>query len=376
MGDWAVGLMTGTALDGNVDVGLIRSDGETVLEFGPISLEPYPPQVRPLLLEAVDAAARWGFEGPEPASFAPAEDALTRAQAAAVLNVLDRHGIDRGRIAAIGFHGQTVLHRPATANRRGATRQLGSGALMAQLTGIRTVNDFRSADVAAGGQGAPLAPIYHRALLRRIEAGEDTAMLNLGGVANISWAAADGTLHAFDTGPANAPLDDWIARHTGEAMDRDGRIAAGGRVDEVKLAALLDAPFFSAAYPKSLDRNAFTAQMAEGYGLEDGAALLASFSAGAVARGLALLPARIRRLVVCGGGRKNPYLMRQIAERCGVEAVDADALGLRGDGVEAECFALLALRRRRGLPISFPMTTGVAAPLVGGVVHPAWEEQR
>ncbi|WP_062012312.1 anhydro-N-acetylmuramic acid kinase [Aureimonas sp. AU4] len=365
---WTLGLMTGTVLDGEIDIALLRSDGERIAEFGPARLASYPRDLRPLLRETFESAARWNFEGEEPAIFAEAERALTLGQAEAVARFLAEEGIDRAQVTAIGFHGQTILHRRREPARLGATRQLGDGALMARELGIPVVYDFRSADVAAGGQGAPLAPVYHAALLRHAGAGPETAILNLGGVGNITWADDRGGLHAFDTGPANAPLNDWVRARTGEEMDRDGRLGALGRVDETRLARLLDHPYLAAPYPKSLDRNDFTSRMADGLSLEDGAALLTAFTAASVARGLALLPGRPRRLALSGGGRRNPTLARMIAERCAVEVVDADSLGLRGDAVEAECFAFLAARVLRGLPLGFPGTTGVPEPTRGGRV--------
>ncbi|KQQ85882.1 anhydro-N-acetylmuramic acid kinase [Aureimonas sp. Leaf324] len=366
MSMWAIGLMTGTVLDGNVDIAMLCTDGETIHEFGPTLLAPYPKDIRPLLKETLAAAARWNFEGPEPAIFDTAEEALTAAQSDAVAAFLEDEGLPSVDCGVVGFHGQTVLHRAATPERPGDTRQLGDGDEMARRLGIPVVFDFRSRDVAFGGQGAPLAPIYHKALLARIDAGEETAFLNLGGVANITWVSADGEMHAFDTGPANAPLNDWVQARTRRDMDRDGLIAAAGHVDEDRLERLLDHPYLSEPYPKSLDRNDFTARMADGLSLEDGAALLTAFTAGAIGKALDLLPKRPTRLVVGGGGRRNPVLMREIAQRTGAETVDADALGLRGDAIEAECFAFLAVRVLRGLPISFPSTTGAPEPLTGG----------
>ncbi|WP_185983151.1 anhydro-N-acetylmuramic acid kinase [Aureimonas mangrovi] len=363
---WAIGLMTGTVLDGNVDIAMIRTDGEAIAEFGPARLVPYGEGVRPLLVEALQAAAAWNFEGPEPEIFARAEAALTKGQSEAVAAFLNEEGIAPGTLRIVGFHGQTVLHRGTTRARKGATRQLGDGGAMARRLGIDVAYDFRTADIMAGGQGAPLAPIYHRALLQRIGAGAESAILNLGGVANVTFVDAGGGMHAFDTGPANAPLNDWMARHTGAQMDRDGETAARGTVDEARLAGLLEHPYLAAPYPKSLDRNDFTAAMADGLSLENGAATLTAFTAGAVDRALDRLPARPTRLVVCGGGRRNPVLMAELARRTGAEVIDADALGLRGDAVEAECFALLAVRTLRGLPLSFPGTTGVDAPTAGG----------
>lgn len=366
---WSVGLMTGTVLDGNIDVALLRTDGETVQELGPWALVPYDETVLELLEAAVAAARRWNFTGAEPAEFAVAERALTEAQGAAVREVLDENGIASSAVAVIGFHGQTVLHRAPASGVPGRTRQLGDGAAMARALGIDVVNDLRTNDVAHGGQGAPLSAVYHRALLRRVNAAPGTVFLNLGGVANLTAATSD-DLIAFDTGPANAPIDDWVRRHTGERMDRDGRLARAGRVDQERLATLLDHPYLAAPWPKSLDRFDFGADMANGLGVADGAATLTAFTAACVARALTLLPTPTTALIVAGGGRRNPTLMDEIARRTGVAVHDADALGLRGDAVEAECFAYLAERSRRGLPISFPHTTGAPRPLEGGVLVP------
>lgn len=363
---WAIGLMTGTVLDGNIDIAMLRTDGRNILEFGPYRLAPYPPGLRDLLAEALEAAASWNFDGPEPAIFAKAEAELTRAQSDAVNAFLREEGIGAADIAVIGFHGQTVLHRAPEAGRKGATRQLGDGALMAAITGIDTVFDFRSADIAAGGQGAPLAPVYHAALFRHAGAGRSSALLNLGGVANVTWWGGGDELAAFDTGPANAPINDWLARHGAGPFDADGRLASQGKVDEARLARLLDHPYFAQAYPKSLDRNSFTASMAEGLTLEDGAATLTAFSAAAVGKGLDLLPLRPKSVILCGGGRKNPAFVEEIRRRARVEPVMSENMGWRGDAIEAECFAFLAVRVLAGLPISFPTTTGAPAPLAGG----------
>jgi anhydro-N-acetylmuramic acid kinase len=365
---WAVGLMTGTVLDGNIDVALLRTDGESVTAFGAYRLAPYPPGLREMLERTLAEARVWAFEGPEPAIFAEAEAALTHAQAEAVRDLVEGEGPALSCVGIVGLHGQTVLHRATEPGRAGRTRQLGDGALMARLLGVPVAYDFRSADVAAGGQGAPLCAIYHAALLRQAGLGPDTAVLNLGGVANVTWADGQGGLVAFDTGPANAPLNDWVAQHGLGAMDRDGALARSGRVDEAQLARLLEHPWLARPYPKSLDRFDFPAAMAEGLAPADGAALLTAFTAAAVGRGLELLPVRPRRLVVCGGGRRNPAIMAALAARAGVEVVPAEELGWRGDAVEAECFALLAVRTLRGLPISFPGTTGAPGPLPGGRV--------
>ena len=365
---WSIGLMTGTVLDGMIDIASIRTDGEDISEFGAWELAPYPSDLRELLADAVAAALEWRFEGEEPAIFAKAEKALTRAQAEAVAQFMRKNDLRREDVAAIGFHGQTVLHRAPEAGRLGDTRQLGDGRLMADILGVDVVYDFRTADMRAGGHGAPLSASYHVALLRRIAASPDMAALNLGGVGNVTWWDGGEHFVAFDTGPANGPINDWMMRHGAGEMDMDGAVALGGRVDEVRLAELLDHPYLSAAYPKSLDRYDFTADMADGLSLADGAATLTAFTAGTVARSLDLLPVRPKQLIVCGGGRKNPAIMAALAQRAGVEVIAAEAVGWRGDAVEAECFAYLAVRALAGLPISFPLTTGVPGPMEGGVV--------
>ena len=363
---WAVGLMTGTVLDGNIDVALLRTDGERIEQFGPYRLAPYPQWIRTLLEETLAEARRWNFEGPEPAIFRTAEEALTRAQAEAVKGLVESAGLALSDIGVVGFHGQSVLHRAPQPGRLGATRQLGDGDLMHALLGVKVAYDFRSADVRAGGQGAPLAAIYHEALLRRIGATGDVAVLNLGGVANITWWDGAVQLIAFDTGPASAPLNDFVKGLGLGDMDRDGALAFKGQVDETRLAALLRHPYLAAPYPKSLDRFDFPSSMADGLSAEDGAATLTAFTASAVGKALDLLPRRPQRLVVCGGGRHNPAIMAMLGSRAGVEAVPAEAVGWRGDAIEAECFAFLAVRVLRGLPISFPTTTGAPRPLTGG----------
>jgi anhydro-N-acetylmuramic acid kinase len=363
---WACGLMTGTVLDGNIDLALLKTDGERIETFGRFTLAPYPPGLRDLLAETLAEARVWNFEGPDPAVFTQAEAALTAAQADAVRAFVETDGPGLGALGLVGFHGQTVLHRGPAPGVTGATRQLGDGQLMADRLGVPVAFDFRSADVAAGGQGAPLSAIYHAALLRGLGADGDTAVLNLGGVANVTWWDGAETVIAFDTGPANAPLNDFMrARALGE-MDRDGALARTGRVDEARLARLLGHPYLARPFPKSLDRFDFSAAMAEGCTDADGAALLTAFTAAAVGRGLDLLPRRPARLVVCGGGRHNPAIMDALRSRARVEPLPAEAAGWRGDAIEAECFAFLAVRALRGLPISFPTTTGVPAPMTGG----------
>jgi anhydro-N-acetylmuramic acid kinase len=220
--------------------------------------------------------------------------------------------------------------------------------------------------VRAGGQGAPLAAIYHQALLRGLGTHGEVAVLNLGGVANVTYWDGGDTLIAFDTGPANAPLNDFIKERGLGDMDRDGALARSGTVDEARLAKLLEHPYLSAPPPKSLDRFDFTSAMAEGLDPATGAATLTAFTASAVGKGLDKLPTRPSKLIVCGGGRHNPVIMEMLKSRAGVEAVPAEAVGWRGDAIEAECFAFLAVRVLRGMPISFPTPTGAPRPMTGG----------
>lgn len=365
---WAVGLMTGTVLDGNIDVALLKTDGERIEAFGAYTLAPYPQSTRDLLEETLQQARAWNFEGDEPVIFAEAEEVLTRAQAHAVRELVESHGLTMADIGAVGFHGQTVLHRAPQEGRLGETRQLGDGDLMHSILGCPVVYDFRSADMRAGGQGAPLSAAYHAALLRDVDTDGETAVLNLGGVANVSWWDGADRLIAFDTGPANAPINDFVKAQGLGDMDRDGALAASGTVDEARLAELLKHPYLAAPYPKSLDRFDFGASMADGLDASTGAATLTAFTASAVGKALDLLPVRPNRLIVCGGGRHNPTIMKMLGERAGVEAAPAETVGWRGDAIEAECFAFLAVRVLRDLPISFPTTTGAPEPLRGGKI--------
>ncbi|TCP37396.1 anhydro-N-acetylmuramic acid kinase [Sphingomonas sp. BK235] len=354
----AIGLMSGTSLDG-IDAALIESDGDRAARLVAFRDEPYSDQARAQLAAATQLAL--GFQRPRASPpIVAAAELITRTHVMAVQKLLRDAGLSAGEIDVIGFHGQTVAHRPD----RGWTWQIGDGQTLADATGVTTVADFRSADVAAGGQGAPLLPVYHAA--RAAELDGPVAILNLGGVANITLVADGEPLAAFDTGPANGLIDSWIEQETGERFDRDGATAAAGRVDDSVLGAMLDHPFFDAPYPKSLDRNDFTVQPARGLALADGAATLTAFTAASVAVALRLLPRAPRRLLVGGGGRHNPTLMRMIAEQTGLLPEPVDALGWNGDSLEAEGFAYMAIRTLRGLPISFPGTTGAPRPLPGG----------
>jgi anhydro-N-acetylmuramic acid kinase len=362
----AIGLMSGTSQDG-VDVALIDTDGETIAQFGATTFRPYTAAERALLRGATAAAANLTDRAARPAIVAEAEQLVTDAHGEAVETFLAANALEGGSVAAIGFHGQTLLHRPE----RGLTLQIGDGAALARRLGIPVVYDFRAADVAAGGQGAPLAPIYHRALVRRLALPPPVAVLNVGGVANVTYID-DAALLACDTGPGNALLDDFLRLRTGAPLDIDGRKAAAGRADQTMIARVLEHPFFAAALPKSLDRNDFRGLVGDtldNIGLEDGAATLTALTAAAVARVVAHLPRPPATWIVAGGGARNPTLMRMLGERLAPAHVrSAHEAGSSIDSLEAQAFAYLAVRSLRGLPLSFPGTTGVKAPLTGGVL--------
>lgn len=361
--------MTGTALDGNIDVALLQTDGQQVINFGKYALAPYQPQTTKLLKDCHQQALDWQFKGTEPPLFAVAQKQIALEQSNAVVELLKAAGLSASNVCAIGFHGQTVLHHPPNAEKAGQTRQLGDGALMANFLGITVVNDFRSADMTGGGHGAPLAAIYHRALLSQLGAASETVVLNLGGVANITWWDGANQLIAFDAGPANAPLNDFVQHMNAGSYDDNGKFALAGVVDEQQLSHLLAHKYFDVAYPKSLDRCDFSWTMASGYSLEDGCALLTAFCAVAVNKALEQLPCMPERIIVCGGGRHNTAMMQALAARTGKRVVNAESVCWRGDAIEAECFAYLAMRTMAGLPSSFPTTTGVSAPTVAGVIN-------
>jgi anhydro-N-acetylmuramic acid kinase len=302
---------------------------------------------------------------------AEVEDALTRFHADVVAELIAAAGVERTAVDVIGFHGHTILHRPE----RRRTWQIGDGALLARLTGIPVVNDFRGNDVLAGGQGAPLVPVFHRALVAGLA--RPVAVLNLGGVGNVTWIDEGDGLLAFDTGPGNALIDDWALAHTGKPVDEGGRLARAGRVAEDRVHAFAAHPFFDRLPPKSLDRDdfrQFAARLVEGLGAEDGAATLTAFTARAVARAAEHFLRPAARWLVCGGGRHNPAIMAALAAELGVPVDPVEAVGWNGDALEAQAFGYLAVRSLRGMALTYPETTGGPRPLSGGVFHSVGHE--
>jgi anhydro-N-acetylmuramic acid kinase len=362
----AIGLMSGTSQDG-VDVALIETDGEVISRFGPTAYRTYSRSERAVLRSASAAAANLTARDARPDLVAAAEALVNEAHAEAVETFLTANGMPPDEVGVIGFHGQTVLHRPE----RGLTIQLGDGHALAKRLGIAVVYDFRAADVAAGGEGAPLAPVFHRALVRRLDREPPVAVLNVGGVANVTYIDGD-ALIACDTGPGNALLDDFVRLRTGGLLDTDGKLAAAGTIDEAAIAKILAHPFFLKPPPKSLDRNDFRGFVGATFDdrdVEDGAATLTALTAAAVARAVPLLPRPPQTWIVAGGGARNPTLMGMLAARLAPARVETGhAAGWSVDSLEAQAFAYLAVRSLRALPLSLPTTTGAPRPLTGGVL--------
>ena len=354
---WALGTMSGTSLDG-VDAAMLHTDGHTITAFGPDAYRAYSPA------EAATIRAAFG-QWPGDANVAAAAEVVETAH----VDLLSRFS----GAELIGFHGQTLAHAPQF--RR--THQAGDGALLADALQIPVVWDFRSTDVEMGGQGAPLAPFFHFACARFIDATEPLAVLNLGGVGNLTWLdpqapgpEAPGALLAFDTGPANAPINDLVLARFGQPQDEGGVLAASGTANEPLIAQFLSHAYFHKIPPKSLDRDAFRSVLMPMIALEpaDAAATLTALIAASVAKGCEHFPRPVSRILVTGGGRHNATLMAELSRRSPCKVQPIEAAGLNGDMLEAQAFAYLAVRTLRSLPTSAPGTTGVAAPVGGGKI--------
>lgn len=354
----ALGLMSGTSLDG-IDVALIRTDGDNIVERGPSMTFAYADYQRELLQTALMDARMVEQRDERPGSLASTELEITDWHVSAVQHFLSENPAE---VDVIGFHGQTVIHR----REKKLTVQLGVGQILADKLGIQVVYDMRAADVAAGGQGAPLVPVYHRALAADV-AERPVVFVNIGGVSNITAIDSQGEMIAFDTGPGNALLDDWAGKHTGIARDVDGALAARGTADQATLEKFMAAEFFQAAPPKSLDRNSFAGISIEGLTPENGAATLVEVTTRSIARATEWLPETPKTWVICGGGRHNPEILKSLTQKL-PDVKTAEDFGFDGDSVEAEAWAYLAVRSLKGLPLTFPTTTNVSEPMTGGVL--------
>ncbi|WP_442577691.1 anhydro-N-acetylmuramic acid kinase [Mesorhizobium sp. ASY16-5R] len=366
----AIGLMSGTSMDG-IDLAMLRSDGENLVERGPSLFVPYDAAFRRRIEAGLEDAKAIVRRDERPGDLAALERDITGRHADAVALFLRNGAKDWGTPEIIGFHGQTVLHRPYL----GLTVQIGDGLLLSARTGIPVVYDMRANDMLFGGQGAPLVPAYHAALARSLPPGFSgrypVVFVNIGGISNITYVPAEGDPIAFDTGPGNTLIDQWVSREGGVPYDAGGAIASEGGVVGYVVDAYLDAPFFNKPGPKSLDRNDFTLEKARGLELADGARTLAAVSAEAILKSAEHMPEKPKLWIICGGGRKNPHIvgdMRKGAGPAGAEVVLAEDVGLDGDATEAEAWAYLAVRSLKGLPLTFPTTTGCREAVSGGVL--------
>lgn len=355
----AIGLMSGTSLDG-VDAALIETDGRThVQSLGFVTL-PYPSALR----ERVRAV--FGRADDANGEIAVLARDLTDHHLAAILSLLVQTGMQVDEIDIIGFHGQTITHLP----HQGLTWQIGDPDYLAATLARPVVFDFRVDDVAAGGQGAPLIPIYHQALVTRANLPRPIALLNLGGVGNITYmGAGDDELIAFDTGPGNALIDDLMLKREGVSFDQGGAVGLQGKIHDDLIERWLQQPFFKAPPPKSLDRNEFNVRETDRLSVADGAATLAAFTARSVRAAFHHLPDMPKHLLVTGGGRHNAAIMQELNRCLNIPVESVDSYRLNGDALEAEGFAYMAVRRLENLPISFPGTTGAPKPMVGGKIY-------
>ncbi|OOG67323.1 anhydro-N-acetylmuramic acid kinase [Sinorhizobium sp. A49] len=364
----AIGLMSGTSMDG-IDVALLRTDGDAIVERGPSAGYAYDARFRDRLKQGLEEARSITSREQRPGILADLERDLTLRHAEAVRTFMHNNNITLENIDIIGFHGQTVLHRPDDA----LTVQIGDGALLARETRIDVVYDMRANDMEHGGQGAPLIPAYHAALARNAAADgklvTPVVFVNIGGISNLTFIGSDGGLIAYDSGPGNTLIDQWVEAHAGIPYDQGGMIASEGSVLPELAERYLLNPFFSADRRRSLDRNDFAPPQGKDANLEDGARTLAYVTAAAIVKSAGHLPTTPRTYIVCGGGRLNPVIMRDLesqAKAHGANVLSAEAVGFNGDSMEAEAWAYLAVRARQGLPLTYPGTTGVRQPVTGG----------
>jgi anhydro-N-acetylmuramic acid kinase len=365
---WSIGLMTGTANDGNIDIAALQTDGDKIINFGPFELLSYEDkEIKDLIFLTYQEARKWSFLGAEPKIFSITEKKITQEQSKAVQEFIHKNKLNKDDISCIGFHGLTILHQPVTStNASKQTRQLGDGQMMADYLQLPVVNDFRTNDIIHGGQGAPLAPIYHLALAKNINE-KNIVFLNIGGVSNITYVGDKDELIALDCGPGNAPIDDFVRYHNKGLMDTDGGFAKLGTVNYDLVNAFMENNYFNLPYPKSLDRNNFNFDNIYKLSLEDGCATMAKIVAVSISKALQLLPRKPSKILSSGGGRKNITIMNEVSLETKIDCKNIEEYGLRGDAIEAEAFAFLAVRSLKKLPLSFPSTTGVKYPVSGGV---------
>lgn len=362
----AIGLMSGTSMDG-IDAALVRTDGEEIVERSAMGFYPYSNAAQNLLKQALEDAKSLDARDQRIGCLEEAEHLITNLHIEAVNAFLKDNNLAASQIDVLGFHGQTILHRPDEA----LTVQLGDGERLAKATGIDVVYDMRANDMKYGGQGAPLVPIYHKALaaslLSEYMEKLPVVFVNIGGISNITYIGEE--LIAFDTGPGNALIDQWVQAQAGIPYDQGGMIAAEGNIN-IKLAnQYLESPYFDKELPKSLDRNDFLPPNSNQASVEDGARTLAYISAAAIMKSVQHLPDIPKLWILCGGGRHNPHIvsdMQKLAKETNSTVIKAEEAGFDGDAMEAEGWGYLAVRNLKELPLTFPKTTGCKMPVTGG----------
>lgn len=361
----SLGLMSGTSMDG-IDGAILVTDGVDLQHFGPVHYRAYAQTEQVLLRAALEQARGLQERTARPGILAEAEQMITDAHCEVIAVLLEKARALNMSVETIGFHGQTVVHRPDIH----MTVQIGLAQKIADRFKLSVVADFRVADMQAGGQGAPLVPIMHLALAKMAKLKLPAAIVNIGGVGNVTLMEADESLSAFDTGPGNALLNDLMKQRLEKDMDEGGAYASRGSADENILRELLADPYFEQAPPKSLDRDHFrrALDLVADLSTEDAAATLTAFTAESIAAGLRYAQGDVHKVVIAGGGAHNPALLKELKKRTNLDVVTADAMGWSADSLEAQAFAYLAVRSMRGLPLTFPGTTGVKKPLTGGVL--------
>lgn len=363
----AIGLMSGTSMDG-IDAALVKTDGKDIVERGSMGFYPYAVKMQNILKQALEDAKALKKRDERIGCLEEAENLITKLHIDAVKFFLKENNLDATKVDVLGFHGQTVLHRPD----QELTVQLGNGEKLAAETGIDTVYDMRAKDMQHGGQGAPLVPIYHKALTSslpdKFKQKSPVVFVNIGGISNITYIGEE--LIAFDTGPGNALIDQWVQSQAGIPYDQGGMIAAEGIINHALATQYLESKYFKKSLPKSLDRNDFLPPIAGEISLEEGARTLAYISAAAILKSVDHLPKAPKLWIVCGGGRHNPHIMsdmKKLATKTKSQVILAEEAGFDGDAMEAEAWGYLAVRSLKELPLTFPTTTGCNEPVTGGV---------
>ncbi|MEE2662397.1 MAG: anhydro-N-acetylmuramic acid kinase [Pseudomonadota bacterium] len=353
---WTLGLMSGTSMDG-IDAALIKTDGEKIFDVGPATTIRYTDGLKKLIRAAL------GRKKPSPILI----QTITDAHFEAVTTLLSENPGFKEKIKLIGMHGHTILHAPNT----NTTLQVGDGERLAKNIGVNVVCDFRSADVANGGQGAPLTPLYHSALAEGLE--KPLIVVNIGGIANLTWIGRDNhsTPIAFDTGPGNCLLDDWVQGNTTEQFDKNGILSAAGIPNDRLVQIMMEDPYFNSPPPKSLDRLDLNYKCISGLEPADGAATLVLYTCKTIMAAIQYVPEPPKRLLVTGGGRLNSTIMHELSCLTSIPVEPVEAVGWDGDMLEAQAFGFLAVRSIRGLHLSTPTTTGIRGPISGGILYQA-----